>query len=102
MSQIWKVIQAGHYLMDSGFHRIDLGDVQVLDFWFQSLSWFPDSKAHDSGFHKQKFPGFQNPDCFTWDETLKYWSGTQISLGQRLSWKIYKVYTYASNLETKH
>ena len=39
--------------MDSGFHRIDLGDVQVLDFWFQSLSWFPDSKAHDSQFHKQ-------------------------------------------------
>ena len=39
--------------MDSGFHRIDLGDVQVLDFWFQSLSWFPDSKANDSQFHKQ-------------------------------------------------
>ena len=83
MSQIWKVIQAGHYLMDSGFHRIDLGDVQVLDFWFQSLSWFPDSKAHDSQFQKQRFPGFENPDCFTWDETLKYWSGTQIFLSAK-------------------
>ena len=71
--------------MDSGFHRMDFGAVQVLDFGLQSLSWFLDSEAHDSGFHEQKFPGFQNPDCFIWDETLKYWSGTQISLGQRLS-----------------
>ena len=71
--------------MDSGFHRMDFGAVQVPDFGLQSLSWFLDSEAHDSGFRKQKFPGFQNPDCFIWDETLKYWSGNQISLGQRLS-----------------
>ena len=40
---------------------MDFGAVQVLDFGLQSLRWFPDSKAHDSGFHKQKFPGFHNP-----------------------------------------
>ena len=26
----------------------------------------PDSKAQDSGFHKQKFPVFRNPDCLTY------------------------------------
>ena len=27
-----------------------------------SLSWITDSKAQDSGFHRQKFPGFRNAD----------------------------------------
>ena len=31
-----------------------------------SLSCIPDCKAQDSGFHKQKFPRFQNPDSLTW------------------------------------
>ena len=40
--------------------------IQVLDSsivsgtWIlDSLSCFPDSKAYESGFHKQNFPGFQ-------------------------------------------
>ena len=40
-----------------------------LGFWIpiisgipDSLSCVPDSKAQDSGFHKQKFLGFRNPD----------------------------------------
>ena len=35
-----------------------------------SLSYVPDSKAHDSGFHKPKFPGFGNQDSFTWGDSL--------------------------------
>ena len=31
-----------------------------------SLSCIPDSKAQDSGFHKEKFPGFRNPHHLTW------------------------------------
>ena len=27
-----------------------------------SLSWFSKSKAYDSGFHEQKFPGLRNQD----------------------------------------
>ena len=30
-----------------------------------SLSCIPERKAQDSGFHKQKFHGFQNPDSLT-------------------------------------
>ena len=56
-------------VLDSGFHSMDVG-FQVLDSGFlgrgtwipdpnrywDSLSWFVDSKAHDSGLHKQIFP----------------------------------------------
>ena len=33
-----------------------------------SLSWIPDSKVVDSGFHSLKLPGFQIPDYLTWGE----------------------------------
>ena len=35
-----------------------------------SLSCIPDSRAQDSGFHKQNFLGFRNPDFLTWDKWL--------------------------------
>ena len=35
-----------------------------------SLNCILDSKAQDSGFHKQKFPGFTNPDSLTWGDKL--------------------------------
>ena len=40
-----------------------------------SLSWIPDSKAQDCGFHEQNFPGFRNPYYLTRDEILhwRYW-----------------------------
>ena len=43
-----------------------------VDSGFQCLVGFriPDSKAQDSGFHKQKFPGFWNPDSLTWGDLL--------------------------------
>ena len=33
LAQVLKVIQASHYIIDSGFHRMDFGVVHVLDFW---------------------------------------------------------------------
>ena len=63
-------------VLDSGFQAVESG-LQVLDSslcqWnldsgFQSLVWFgilsciPDSKAQDSGFHKQSFPWLRIPE----------------------------------------
>jgi len=49
-----------------------------LGFWIPtvigipaSYSCIPDSKAQDSGFHKQKFPGLRNLDSLKWGEGLK-------------------------------
>ena len=33
-----------------------------------SLSCIPDSKAQDSGFHKQRFPGLRSQEFHTWGE----------------------------------
>ena len=35
-----------------------------------SRSRIPDSKASDSGFHRQKNAGFRIPDSFTWGEKI--------------------------------
>ena len=69
---------------DSGFRAVDFGfffSETWMDCRFQSLVAFrilwaalriskarsPDSQNFpDSGFHKHKFPGFQNPDSLTW------------------------------------
>ena len=70
---------------DSGFHAVDSG-VQVLDYslcqWntdtrFQSLLRFRtpkprilQAKCSNAGLHKQKCPGFQNPNSLlTWGES---------------------------------
>ena len=37
-----------------------------------SLSCIPDSKAHDSGYHRQKCPRFQNPDSLTLGDTISF------------------------------
>ena len=58
------------------FHRSWFQSLWVeLQFWIpvvcgipDSLSCIPDSKAQDSRFHKQNFPGFGNPDSLTWGD----------------------------------
>ena len=54
---------------DSGFPLFS----GILD----SKSWILDSRAQYSGFHKQKFPGFRNPDYLTWGDDynslVKFW-----------------------------
>ena len=60
-------------VLDSGFRAVDFG-FKVLDSRFfvsgipDSLSCIPDSKAQDSGFLKQKFPGFGSQEFRTWGE----------------------------------
>ena len=48
-----------------------------LDSGFESLvgfriPWAPESKAQDSRFHKQNFPGFRNPDSLAWGKLWVY------------------------------
>ena len=79
--------------MDSGFHAVDSGfsgtgfQSLTVELGFciaifrrvaDSLSCIPDFKGQDSGFyeqilpdsgfHKQKFLGFRNPESLTWGE----------------------------------
>ena len=61
----------GFWIPDTGFQYLSV----ELGFWIpivsgipETLSCIPDSKTQDSGFHKQKFPGFRNPESLTWGE----------------------------------
>jgi len=62
--------------VDSGFHihgfQIPKPTTWILDYnygWIPDpISWIPDSKAVDSGFHRPKLPGFRIPDYLTWGE----------------------------------
>ena len=55
-SKLWipNFFLSGTWIPDSHFSRIP-----------DSLSEIPKSKALDAGFHKEKFPGFRNPDNLT-------------------------------------
>ena len=69
-SRYWiPVFVSGTRILDS---KCDLVRFQVLElysgFWNPEFR-IPQAKFPDSGFHKQKFPGFQKPDSpFTWGE----------------------------------
>ena len=62
-------------VLDSGFQAVNFG-FQMLDstlsvklgFRIPIVSRILDSKARDSGFQKQKFPEFQDPDFLIWGE----------------------------------
>ena len=64
----------GFWIPCCGFQVLDSGSFPVkLEFQFpivsgipDSLNCIPDSKALDSGFQKQKYPRFRNPDSLTW------------------------------------
>ena len=64
--------------MDSGFHNTTpwhwIPATWILDYnysWIPDpISWIPDSKAVDSGFHRLKLPGFRIPDYLTWGDWL--------------------------------
>ena len=49
------------------FYQLNLnsGFQSHLSVMPDSLSCTQDCKAHDSGFHNQKFPGFRNPNSLT-------------------------------------
>ena len=61
----------GFWIPDTGFQYSSV----VLGFWIPIFSGIPDSlrriadsKTQDSGFHKLKFPRFQNADSVIWCE----------------------------------
>ena len=43
---------------------------EILFWILDSISWIPDSKAVNSGFHRTKLPRFRIPDYLTWGETV--------------------------------
>ena len=64
-------------VLDPEYHAVDFGylvsgigipDSNGVSGIPDSLSCVPDSKAHDPGFHKQKFPEFQNANYLKWGE----------------------------------
>ena len=69
-------MDSGFHVCEFGFHihgfRIPLPTTWILDYnygWIPDpISWFPDSKAMDSGFHRPKLPGLRIPDYLTWGE----------------------------------
>ena len=86
-----RIIARQSWILDSRYWiRNSLSE--KLGFWIPifsgiqvSLSWIPDSKAQDfgfrkqifqdSGFHKQKFPLFHNPDSLARGDTYVYGLG---------------------------
>ena len=72
-------MDSGFQLLDSRSFSVELGfRIRIVSGIPDSYTCIPDSKAQDSGFHKQnfqdsvfhkqKFPGFRNPDSFTGGE----------------------------------
>ena len=60
-------MDSGLHVVDSGFQVLNSDSLSVvLGFRIPVVSGIPDSKARDSGFHKQKFSGFRIPDFLTW------------------------------------
>ena len=52
------------------FSKGTLDWIPILSRIPDSLGCIPDSKVQDSGFHKQKFHGFHDPDSLTWPTLL--------------------------------
>ena len=71
-------IRESKTVLDSGFQAVNSRS-QMLDstlsvelgFRIPIVSRILDSKARDSGFQKQRFPVFQDPDSLTWGELCR-------------------------------
>ena len=82
-------------LLDSGFHAVDSG-FQLLDsrsfsveLWFRirivsgipdSYTCIPDSKAQDSGFHKQKFSKIPDSKCKNFPDSGILYMGRKVAV----------------------
>ena len=59
----------GFQAVESGFRTLSVEfrfRIPIVSLIPDSLSYIPDFNAHDSGFHMQKFLGFQNLDSRIW------------------------------------
>ena len=57
-------MDSGFQLLDSRSFSVELGfRIQIVSGIPGSYTCIPDSKAQDSGFHKQKFSRFRIPDA---------------------------------------
>ena len=79
-SPTWKLAPSKGIPASLGFHAVDSGfqvlnssvgfrlgfRIPIVSEILGSSNWIPDSKVQDSGFHKQQFPRFQNPNSLTW------------------------------------
>ena len=67
-------------IMDSGFLTVELG------FWIKKPKILNSTRKNfrSFGFHKQKFPGFWNPDSRTWgDLYVESWNFSEIPVVQK-------------------
>ena len=77
--------------MDSGFQvqnyrsfSVELGfQIPIVSGITDSYSCALDSKAQDSRFHMQKFPGFRNPDSLTWREISVIFTSKDVKFMKR-------------------
>ena len=65
-----KVLDSALCISDSRYWIPDPLSVEH-GFRIPIVRGIPDSKAQDSGFHKQKFSRFRNLDYFSWGDTIK-------------------------------
>ena len=65
------VVDSGFQAVNSGFQMLDSSLSVELGFRIPIVSRILDSKARDSGFQKQSFPVFQDPDSLIWGELCR-------------------------------
>ena len=60
----FHAVDSGFQLLDSRSFSVELGfRIRIVSGILDSYTCIPDSKAQDSGFHKQKFPRFRIPNA---------------------------------------
>ena len=72
---------------------MDFGcQIPIVSGILDSFSCVPDSKAHDSGFHKPKLPRFRNQESNTWGDSLVNTElkikGQKVKISCNLTWDI--------------
>ena len=74
MQSYWSALQFAPTNLPVFYRGKTYGTTWILDYnygWIPDpISWIPDSKAVDSGFHRPKLPGFRIPDYLTWGEIM--------------------------------
>ena len=60
----FHAVGSGFHLLDSRSFSVELGfRIRIVSEIPDSYTCIPDSKAQDSGFHKQRFPRFRIPNA---------------------------------------